>query len=253
MKPIITPQLKRSLLILHLIAVFLSFSSLDAKASPQDYSDNAIRMLLIPQTETVFSSEIAASIKKITVDFGEHFKKGQKLIEFDCEMYRAEQKKAKAELTEASKTHEVNSQLEKLMSISELEVAVSEARRDRARAEVELKETQVGKCIIAAPFSGKTIKLVANQYQYVVPGQPLLEVISEVNLVQLFVPSEWLNRLKPGLIFSLYIDETGKRYKAAITVLGAKVDQVSQTLEVRAAITGHHPELLAGMSGTAYF
>nr|MBF0223137.1 HlyD family efflux transporter periplasmic adaptor subunit [Desulfobulbaceae bacterium] len=141
-----------------------------------------------------------------------------------------------------------------LKSASELDVAVSKARVARAEAEVELRRSMVTKCTIEAPFAGRVISRAANPFQYVTPGQPLLQVIDDANLtVQLFVPSHWLNWIKPGLPFKVKIDETNTEYKAQLTVLGAKVDQVSQTLEVRAKIDGNHPELLAGMSGTAYF
>jgi hypothetical protein len=45
------------------------------------------------------------------------------------------------------------------------------------------------------------------------------------------------------------IDETGKTYPAKVTRLGAKVDPVSQSVKVVAAIDGSFPELIAGMSG----
>ncbi len=239
--------------LLFLLSTFLILGF--GKAHAEDLqSGEAIRVLLIPKTETIFSSEIAANINNITVDFGDRFRKGDKLITFGCEMYKADLKKAKAELSEATNINTVNTRLEKLKSISTLEVAVSVARMDRAKAEVELRKTQVSKCQVKAPFSGRVIKRSANLFQYVMPGQPLLEVIDDRNLtVQIFVPSNWLSWIKPGIAFTVKIDETNKKYDAKITTLGARVDQVSQSLQIRAKIKGAHNELLAGMSGTAFF
>ena len=46
------------------------------------------------------------------------------------------------------------------------------------------------------------------------------------------------------------IDETGKTYPAKVLRIGAKVDPVSQSVKLAAAINGKFPELIAGMSGT---
>jgi RND family efflux transporter MFP subunit len=214
----------------------------------------AIRVLIIPEVETIFSSEIAATIKNFTVDFGDHFIRDQELIVFDCQLYNSELKKAEAELLEATKTLETNNRLKQLKSVSDLAVEVSQARVNRSQAEVELRQGMVSSCSVKAPFSGRVLNRSANLFQYVTPGQPLLHVIDDVNLtIQLFVPSNWLSWLKPGILFDVAIDETQKSYQAKLMVLGAKVDQVSQTIEIRAKMTQNHSELLAGMSGTAYF
>ena len=46
------------------------------------------------------------------------------------------------------------------------------------------------------------------------------------------------------------IDETGQSYPAKVLRIGAKVDPVSQSVKLAAAINGKFPELIAGMSGT---
>jgi len=210
------------------------------------------RAMLIPALRTELSSEIAAAIKEITVDFGDTFTKGQPLVRFDCATYDAELRKAEAELAEAEKILDIDRRLARLKSISELELAVAEARANRAKAEVSLRRSVTRKCVVAAPFTGRLTARKAQPHQYVTPGQPLMEIIDHTKLVaQFFVPSSAVRRLEPGTPLRLRIDETGREYPAKITVIGPEVDQVSQSIEVRAGIEGHHPELLAGMSGTA--
>ncbi len=241
-------------LICRLVLTCIAVLSLSNVHAAELKGNAAIRLLIIPELETVFSSEIAASIQNLTVDFGDHFKQGQELIVFDCQLYKSELRKSQAELMEATKTLEANTRLNQLKSASELNVAVAQARVDRAQAELELRQNMVSKCSVNAPFSGRVLSRSANLFQYVTPGQPLLHVIDDANLtIQLFVPSHWLSWLKPGIPFKVSIDETKKTYRAKLIVLGAKVDQVSQTIEIRAKMTQKHPELLAGMSGTAYF
>ena len=106
------------------------------------------------------------------------------------------------------------------------------------------------KCVIAAPFSGRVAEQKAREQQYVQPGQPLLEIIDDSVLeLEFIVPSRWLAWLKPGHVFRVAIDETGKSFPAKVQRIGARVDPVSQSVKLVAAIDGKFPELMAGMSG----
>ena len=226
-------------------------------ASPEtglEAQTGGVRALLIPRAQTLLSGELSARIEELRVDVGDSFKKGAVLVRFDCSLYRAQLEKARAELREMEKTLAVNQRLGKLGSISELEVATAAARVDQARAEVALKRHSVNRCIIRAPYAGGVVKREAQPFQYATPGQPLLEIIATRDLdLQVFIPSRWVRHITPGTAFRVHIDEVDKVYDARVTALGARVDPVSQTVEIRARVQGQHPELLAGMSGAARF
>lgn len=49
------------------------------------------------------------------------------------------------------------------------------------------------------------------------------------------------------------VDEVGKTYAAKVARIGARVDPVTQTVDVTAALNGNASELLPGMSGWATF
>ena len=90
----------------------------------------------------------------------------------------------------------------------------------------------------------------AREQQFVQPGQALLDILDDSVLeLEFLVPSSWLGWLKVGTAFQVEIDETRKRYPAKFIRIGARVDPVSQSVKVAAAIDGKFPELIAGMSG----
>ena len=213
-----------------------------------------IRALLTPQVESTLSSQIAGRIEKINVRNGERFKQGDPLIEFDCTIQKAQLQKARSELLATRKTHEANLKLQEFKSIGDLDVAISAAEVEKAKAEYALVKAQVDMCIIAAPFDGRVVKRIAKPYESVNQGEALIEILDDSELkVELYVPSKWLLWLKDDTEFTVHIDETGKTYPARMTSLGARVDAVSQSIAITATITGNHPELLAGMSGDARF
>ena len=219
-----------------------------------NYQLKPIRALLTPLVESTLSSQIAGRIEKINVRNGERFNLGDHLVEFDCTIQKAQLQKARSELLAIRKRHEANLKLQEYKSIGDLEVAISAAEVEKARAEYALVKAQVDMCIIDAPFNGRVIKRLAQPYESVNQGEPLIEILDDSELkVELYVPSRWLAWLKQDTEFTVRIDETGKTYPARMTALGARVDAVSQSIEITAVISGNHPELLAGMSGEARF
>ena len=213
-----------------------------------------VRALLVPKHEALLSSQISGQIVKLPFLEGDNFLKGQTLIELDCQILRAELKKAKMDLEAARETHEANLRLQEFNSVSELEVAISEAKKKRAQANVHLVYTKVKMCVIKAPFNGRVVTHKANLYENITSDDKLLEIIEEKSLrLHVLIPSNWLRWLKPGTKFRVQIDETGKQYMAKVKGFGAKVNPVNQTIALHALIQGEHLELLSGMSGTASF
>ncbi len=213
-----------------------------------------IRALIVPEQEAVLSSQMDGRIIGLPVEVGDRFKKGQILIEFDCEIFNAELEKAKMDLEAATETNDAQLRLQEFGSASELDVAVTSAKKKRAQADVLLKQARVKMCIIKSPFDGRVVNWKANPHENVTNEDPILEILDDTRLkLHILTPSHWLKWLKTGLEFPVHIDETGKKYRAKVTGLGARVNPVNQTLEVEAAFIKRPSDLLAGMSGTAVF
>ncbi|MBV9433246.1 MAG: efflux RND transporter periplasmic adaptor subunit [Hyphomicrobiales bacterium] len=211
-----------------------------------------IRAQLTPRQYTTLSSEMAGRIDRISTKLGEHFKKGDNLIAFDCVLQHAQVARAQAVSVQAEKTYGINQRLLALKSIGQLELDVSAAEVQKSKADLAGANAVASKCAIDAPFNGVTVEQKAREFQYASPGQPLLDILDDRSLeVELIAPSRWLNWLQPGYAFALHIDETGKNYAAKITRIGGRVDPVSQSIKVVGEITDAAPELIAGMSGRA--
>jgi RND family efflux transporter MFP subunit len=211
-----------------------------------------IRAQLTPSNYTTLSSETAARIDRISTHVGERFNKGDILVMFECAIQRAQVARARAVAIQTEKTYAINQRLVQLKSIGQLELDVSKAEVDKAKADLAIADATASKCAIYAPFSGVTIEQKAREFQYAAPGQPILDILDDRSLeVELIAPSRWLSWLKVGSPFDLQIDETGKTYKARITRLSGRVDPVSQSIKVIGEITSDAPDLMAGMSGRA--
>ncbi|HZX33266.1 MAG TPA: efflux RND transporter periplasmic adaptor subunit [Rhodocyclaceae bacterium] len=209
-----------------------------------------IRAQLMPRRYTTLAAEIGAKVSRLPVPEGGSFRAGQVLIAFDCSLPQAQLNKARAALGAAEKTWNANKRLNELNSVGKVELEVSEAEVAKAKAEVASNAAVIAKCSVPAPFAGRVAEQKVREQQYVQPGQPLLEILDDSALeLEFIVPSPWLAWLKPGYAFQIKIDETGKTYPAKVQRLGARVDPVSQSVKLSAAIDGKFNELIAGMSG----
>ena len=209
-----------------------------------------IRAQLTPRRYTTIAAEIGAKVSNLPVTEGGSFIEGQVLVQFDCSLQRAQLDKAEAELEGAEQTLKSNLRLEQLNSVGQLELDLSKSASNKAKAEVGANKAVLAKCQVNAPFAGRIAEQKVREQQYVQPGQVLLDILDDSVLeLEFLVPSLWLSWLKVGGRFVVQIDETRKTYPARFTRIAARVDPVSQSVKVAAAINGQFPELMSGMSG----
>ena len=209
-----------------------------------------IRAQLMPRRYTTIAAEIAAKIQQMPVLEGGSFRAGEILVSFDCSLQQAQYQKAEAEVDSAEQTFKSNQRLAELNSVGLLELELSRSALAKAKAELNANKAILEKCKVVAPFSGRIAEQKAREQQFVQLGQPLLDILDDSVLeLEFLVPSSWLTGLRVGGNFQVQIDETRKTYPARFIRVGARVDPVSQSIKVVAAINGKFPELMAGMSG----
>jgi RND family efflux transporter MFP subunit len=213
-----------------------------------------VRVLLVPARETTVVSQMVGRVETMVGELGASFREGEPLVEFECGEQHARLKIAQAEHDAARQQHETKLRLHGLDAAGEAEVQLAATAVARASAQIELATQQRTLCRIEAPFDGRVVKLHVRAYQGVAVGQPLIDIVSSGPLkLRINAPSRWVSWLKPGSSFRVQIDETGRTYPATVTALNARVDAVSQSIEIEGTVRGQHPDLLAGMSGNALF
>ncbi|RSZ56616.1 efflux RND transporter periplasmic adaptor subunit [Massilia atriviolacea] len=241
-----------AMMLIPLLALAQTKAPAPAAAAPK--AGDPIRVLLVPENEAVISSQIAARIVALPAALGSRIRKGEILVRFDCAEQAARLKMSESELASARETNASKQELKSYRSASELDVRLAASAVDKAQAQVNVVKAQMGYCSISAPFGGRLVRLRARAHETVAAGQPLLDLIDNSAFrFQLHVPSRWLSWLGQGAAFTIMVDETGKSYPARVRVINGRVDPASRTVELTGAVEGKHPELIAGMSGTAQF
>lgn len=221
-------------------------------AEAQDRYESA--GVVVATREAQVSSSISGKIERLSLKEGDRFAAGDVLVEFDCRRADAELRAAQGSVDVASAQLRVQKELQSHnaggslnLEIATAELAIAEAQRDTLSALAE-------ECVVRAPFSGRVLDKLVNQYEMTTEGQPMLRVFDDSSLqIELIVPSIWLRWLKPGAPFDFTVYELDQTFSATVTSIAAAVDPVSQTVDVWGQVDVSNPEVLAGMSGRALF
>jgi membrane fusion protein (multidrug efflux system) len=236
-------------------AIAPSAPAVEKKPAPTKSSNGLeVAALIVAGEETTLSSQMAGKIRQVRVGLGDKVKKGARLIDFDCSEQKAQLDAADAEYRAARETHLSRLRLQALGAAGELEVTVAAASADKARSQVDLRRSQLAYCGINAPFTGAVARLRIKSSESVNLGQPLVDVVNTTSLkAQMFVPASWVAWLRTGTPLTINVAETGQSFKAKVSKLNARVDGVSQQLELEARIEKGADRLLPGMVGSALF
>ena len=245
MKIMVIKSLKYLVKTAVLIVLMLSYANAEVRES---------RALVVASQEAILSSEIAARIENIAVKEMQRFKKGDLLIQFDCSLYEAQKDVVSANANSALIKLKSDEQMLQMRSIGKYELELSISEYEKAKSELRIAELNVERCQIKAPFDGAVEEVVVNTFETIQPQVELMKIIqTEVLELEMVVSSEWISWLKIGHPIKVYIDEIQKEFNATISGIGANVDAVSQTIQLKGTITDTSPALLPGMSGRVVF
>ena len=245
MKIMVIKSLKYLVKTAVLTVLMLSYAKAEVRES---------RALVVASQEAILSSELAARIENIAVKEMQRFKKGDLLIQFDCSLYEAQKDVVSANANSALIKLKSDEQMLQMRSIGKYELELSISEYEKAKSELRIAELNVERCQIKAPFDGAVEEVVVNTYETIQPQVELMKIIqTEVLELEMVVSSEWISWLKIGHPIKVYIDEIQKEFNATISGIGANVDAVSQTIQLKGTITDTSPALLPGMSGRVVF
>ena len=217
-----------------------------------DKDDLSVEAVLVPRQVTVISSSQDGKIANVFFGHGDHFKKGDTLIAYDCDDLEAEAAIAGMEKDLTAKKNEGGDKLFKLDIISDVDRLGIQIEDKQAASKVKVYKARMNDCRITAQFDGTVTNRLANPGEYTRTDRVLMEVASDEPLqVEFMVPSKWLRWVNTGAPLEVKINETDAAYSAKITRIYGEVDPVSQSIQMVAALDTYKDPLLPGMSGQA--
>ncbi len=213
-------------------------------------TDIPVRGVVVATKEAAVSSSIVSPVLEINGRVGDVFKRGDKLISFDCGLLEAQKTSALVELKVAKAEHANNLLMKKRGAIAGHDVVLSEFEIEKANASLVEFNQQLKDCVIEAPFNGSFEEISVKLLQMPSAGNPVMRLVSHESFeVELIVPSSWLVWINKGVGFSINIEEIGQDLKGEIIRIGSKIDPVSQTFNIYGQLREADVMLIPGMSG----
>lgn len=162
-----------------------------------------------------------------------------------------DQQASKADLERARLQH-VNAVAELAKAVAAEAPTLERAKTEltHAQADLQIAQYHLSACRIKAPFAGVVSRRVIEPHEYVQPGQPLVEILSQTTLRGRFLaPSTWLPELSENARLRMKIQETGTTVEGRIIQVSPEIDPVSETVEVFVEIDNPKGKLWPGMNG----
>lgn len=181
------------------------------------YRDTSITKDYVCQIHSIRNIELRALekgyLQNIYVDEGQFVKKGQQMFHIMPNVYQADLQKAQAEARVAEIEYQNTKMLADGNVVSANELAMSQAKLEKARAEVALAQTHLGFTDIRAPFDGIMDHLHVREGSLLDEGE-LLTTLSDNSQMWVYfnVPeAEYLN----------YMTASGKVNRQEVALLMA--------------------------------
>ena len=133
-------------------------------------------------------------------------------------------------------------------------IALDQARIDRIKAEVAISERQLAGSTIQVTVDGFVSKVAIAEGSMVKPDEVLVEIvkIDPIELV-LQLPKEEIGRLDKNMEARVTVpDLAGESFAGEISFIGAELDPVKKTLELRIRVANQSLRIKGGMDGVAH-
>ncbi|MEM8964359.1 MAG: efflux RND transporter periplasmic adaptor subunit [Acidobacteriota bacterium] len=204
---------------------------------------------LAPKRRAVLAAETTGSVVKVTVDDGARVAKERVLVEVDTAAL--EQRLAEAEAVDRQRVKQLERAhgLFERRSITQQQLLDAVTNRDVAAAQLASAKLELTKARVRAPWSGTVAERLVEVGDYVLPGQPVIELI-QVDRLEAIAPVSAIDvpYLAVGTEARIRIDALPtEEFTGTVTRLGSELDSQARTLDVEISIDNRDGRLRPGM------
>ncbi|AXG73510.1 efflux RND transporter periplasmic adaptor subunit [Flavobacterium arcticum] len=181
--------------------------------------------------------EMSGVLLKLNVKTGQKVSKGQILATIDDGGIGSQVAQAKAQLSLAQTTFERQKRLWDQKIGSEMQFLEAQTNLESQKKVVAQLQSQQGKTIIKAPFSGTIDEVMTERGKVVSPGQDLFRIVSLNDMyVSATVPESYLEQVKLGAVVNVYLQSIGKTYKGKVRQVGNFINPSNRSFGIEVAL-----------------
>jgi membrane fusion protein, multidrug efflux system len=181
-------------------------------------------------------AENSGRITFLNIPDGARVEEGAVLVKINDADLQAELEQLKVELSLAEKTeHRYN----KLLAVNGIDQATYDAALsavDNLKASIKVKNAQIDKTVIRAPFSGRLGLRQVSLGSYVTPATLIGTLHSDKVKIDFSVPEIYLGNVKTGNRIHISTTSSGQNMIATISAIEPQINSSTRNIKVRAIL-----------------
>ena len=204
---------------------------------------------------TSLSFSIMGTVKTVHVGLGDRVAKGQLIATVDPLSMQSSYDAAKASLEQAEDTYRRMKELYDKGSLPEIKWVEVQSKLQQAKSMEEVARKNLDDCKLYAPFSGIISEKMAEVGQNIMPGLPVVKLVTANQLkVKIAVPETEIAAIDTGQKATITVSAlNGRVFAGTVTEKGIVANPLSRSYDVKIRVDDADKELMPGMvvlSGT---
>ncbi|MCL4837027.1 MAG: efflux RND transporter periplasmic adaptor subunit [Thermoanaerobaculia bacterium] len=204
---------------------------------------------LLPARRAVLAAEVPGVVETLRFESGQTVARGQLLLAIDTRALEQAVAEAQALARQAEAQYVRAENLFARRSITKQQMLDATTNRDVARARLASAELQRDKSRVRAPWSGRIAARRVEVGDYVVPGQPVAELV-DIARLKVRAPARAADApfLAAGAPVTIRVDAfPGETFEGRVARLDAELDPQSRTLALEVEIANPDERLRPGL------
>jgi len=186
------------------------------------------------KNKAVVEAKVSGRVTEYLATPGTLVRSGDLLARLDVQEIQAKVDQAKAMLDQAQRDFERQKLLIVTKATSRQEYDAAQARLKVGEAGLSEAETMLGYAKVSAPFDGVVTRKLADVGDLAMPGKPLLEIESPIELrFEADLPEALLDRVKMGAKMKVNIASLRAPFEATVSEIAPVADTASLTFVVK--------------------
>ena len=196
---------------------------------------------------TSLSFSIMGTVKTVHVGLGDRVAKGQLIATVDPLSMQSSYDAAKASLAQAEDAYRRMKELYDKGSLPEIKWVEVQSKLQQAMEEVARKN--LDDCKLYAPFSGIISEKMAEVGQNIMPGLPVVKLVTANQLkVKIAVPETEIAAIATGQKATITVSAlNGRVFAGTVTEKGIVANPLSRSYDVKIRVDDADKELMPGM------
>ena len=198
--------------------------------------------------DILLTAEMGGLITKVNVKSGDRVSAGQTLVLLDAALINSGAQEIETQLEYAEYMLKKQEELKSKGVGSEFDYETSRNAVKSLRAKLNSLNTQRGKSIIKAPFSGIIDVVYAKQGQMAGPQSPLLRLVNNSNVeITASISEKHLSKIKVGTLIEVSFPNFNNTIlNLKVNTVGNFIEPTNRTFRIAAKVSGNK-ELLPNM------